>query len=314
MAASDLLTIDDFELLPAEAAENHELVEGELVDVSGNTPRHNELRDRLIALMLPWMRERGLGTAIAEQEFDFLGNAHGPDVSVLGPAKAAVLDLDRRVRRFVPDLAIEIASESDTYEGFMAKKERYLKSGTAEVWLFSIRTRELAIYGAQRTLTLRGADVASTDLMPGFSITIAELLSELRSPVPARVPARHAECVRHVLYPTALLRSGCAHSAAFQSPDLGIQIRQRLLHQIPVPGVLARFQFPKDPGARKIQSFPLSELFQFFRWNLLIERRTDLSLGRLNLRLDRFTFPTSCHTSIIRCGIAPGVALFLSNP
>src|ERR1039458_1057485 len=56
---------------------------------------------------------RGLGTAIAEQEFDFLGNAHGPDVSVMGPAKAALIDLDRRVQRFVPDLAIEVASESD---------------------------------------------------------------------------------------------------------------------------------------------------------------------------------------------------------
>ena len=60
---------------------------------------------------LPWMRERGLGTAIAEQEFDFLGNAHGPDVPVMGPAKAALIDLDRRVQRFVPDLAIEVASE-----------------------------------------------------------------------------------------------------------------------------------------------------------------------------------------------------------
>ena len=179
MPASTLLTIDDFERLPAEAAENHELVEGELVDVSGNTPRHNKLRDRLLALMLSWMTEHGLGTAIAEQEFDFLGNAHGPDVSVLRPAKAALLDLDRRVQRFVPDLAIEIASPSDTYDGLLAKKERYLKSGTAEVWWFSLRSRELAVYGAHRTLILRGSDVASTDLMPGFSITVEELLHGL---------------------------------------------------------------------------------------------------------------------------------------
>src|ERR1039457_4120466 len=176
MPRSTLLTIDDFELLPAEAAENHELVEGELVEVSGNTPRQNKLRDWLVALMLPWRTERGLGTAIAEQEFDFLGNAHGPDVSVMGPAKAALLDLDRRVQRFVPDLAIEVASQSDTYEGLLAKKERYLKSGTAEVWLFSLRTRELAIYGADRNLALRGADAITTDLMPGFSITVEELL------------------------------------------------------------------------------------------------------------------------------------------
>jgi Uma2 family endonuclease len=179
MSTSTLLTIDDFELLPAEAAENHELVGGELVDVSGNTPRHNNLRDRLTAMMLPWITERGLGTAIAEQEFDFLGNAHGPDVSVLGPAKAALLDLDRRVQRFAPDLAIEIASPSDTYEGLLAKKERYLKSGTVEVWLFSLPTRELGIYGERRTLTLRGADAITTDLMPEFAITVEELLQGL---------------------------------------------------------------------------------------------------------------------------------------
>ena len=179
MPTSTLLTIDDFERLPAEAAENHELVEGELVDVSGNTPRHNELRDRLTALMLPWLTERGLGKAIAEQEFDLLGNAHGPDVSVMGPAKASLIDLDRRVQRFVPDLAIEVASQSDTYEGLLAKKERYLKSGVAEVWLFSLRTRELAIYGVHRNLTLRGADAVTTDLMPGFSITVEELLRGL---------------------------------------------------------------------------------------------------------------------------------------
>jgi Uma2 family endonuclease len=179
LATSTSLTTDDFELLPAEAAENHELVEGELVDVSGNTPRHNKLRDRLTALMLPWMTERGLGTVISEQEFDFLGNAHGPDVCVLTPAKAALLDLDRRVQRFVPDLAIEVASQSDTYEGLLAKKERYLESGVAEVWLFSLRTRELAIYGMHRNVTLRGADAVTTDLMPGFSITVEELLQGL---------------------------------------------------------------------------------------------------------------------------------------
>jgi Uma2 family endonuclease len=179
MATSTLLTIDDFERLPAEVAENHELVSGELVDVSGNTPRHNKLRDRLMALLLPWITARDLGTAIAEQEFDFLDNAHGPDVSVMGPDKAAMLDLDRRVQRFVPDLAIEIASASDTYEGILTKRARYLNSGVGEVWLFSLRTRELAVSGGQRNITLRNTDAITTDLMPGFSITVEELLAGL---------------------------------------------------------------------------------------------------------------------------------------
>ena len=47
---------------------------------------------------------------IAEQEYDFFGNAHGPDVSFFSKEKRAFLDMYKRVQRFVPDLAIEIAS------------------------------------------------------------------------------------------------------------------------------------------------------------------------------------------------------------
>ncbi len=93
-----------------------------------------------------------------------------------------------------------------------------------------------------------------------------------------------------------------ARGAPVQTRQLGVQIRQRLLHQIPVSGVLARFQFPKDPGARKLQAFLLPEQLHFLRGHPLVERRTDQGLGRLNLRLDRLTFPTSCHTSIILLG------------
>jgi hypothetical protein len=39
------LTIEEFEQLPDALAHNHELVDGELVDVSGNTGGHNSLRD-----------------------------------------------------------------------------------------------------------------------------------------------------------------------------------------------------------------------------------------------------------------------------
>src|SRR4051794_19267974 len=169
MATTTLLTIDDFERLPSEVAENHELVEGALIDVSGNTPRHNLLRDSLLELMRPLAR-RHAGTVIAEQEYEFQGNAHGPDVSFFGQSKQALMDIDKRVQRFVPDLAIEIASASDTYEGLLIKKDRYLQAGTSEVWLISPRTHEIAIYRLDHVLTLQGQGQIKTDLLPGLSI------------------------------------------------------------------------------------------------------------------------------------------------
>jgi Uma2 family endonuclease len=178
-ATTSLLTIDDFERLPSDLAKNRELVDGELVDVSGNNPDHNWLRDYLVALLIPYVAEYGLGRVISEQEYDFEGNAHGPDVSFFGPEKVLLIDRKKRVQRFVPDLAVEIASDSDTYEGLMRKRNRYVRAGTAEVWLISPEAREVVIHTTRLTRALRGGDAITTDLLPGFSVTVERLFQGL---------------------------------------------------------------------------------------------------------------------------------------
>jgi Uma2 family endonuclease len=175
MATSTLLTIDDFERLPAEIAENHELVNGELIYVPGNIPEHIWLKDYLGDVMRQVVRNGSLGVVCAEQEYEFQGNAHAPDISFYGLDKLAIVERKKRVQRFVPDLAIEIASQSDTYDGLLQKMQRYLDSGTQEVWLISIENRQIAIY--PRVRVLRGSDELSTPLIPGFSITVEQLFA-----------------------------------------------------------------------------------------------------------------------------------------
>ena len=67
MAAVTGLTIEEFEQLPEALARNHELVDGELVDVSGNNGQHNLFRDFLVELLRPFVREHRLCVVIAEQ-------------------------------------------------------------------------------------------------------------------------------------------------------------------------------------------------------------------------------------------------------
>jgi Uma2 family endonuclease len=117
----DDLTIEDFEKLPDALAHNHELVDGKLVDVSDRIGFHHMLRDELSGLLHSSVREHQLGRVIAEQDFDFDGNAHGPDISFFGPEKAKRTDRDRRVQLFVPDLAIEIISPNDKFEAVFTK-------------------------------------------------------------------------------------------------------------------------------------------------------------------------------------------------
>ena len=178
MAATTRLTIEDFEKLPSDQAKNHELVDGELIEMSGDTLRHNQVRDRLIARLLPLVQTNKLGSIVAEQEYDFDGNAHGPDVSFFGPAKRHLTDPNKRVQRFVPDLAIEIVSQNDTFEALWRKKDRYRNCGTAEVWIVSPATEEVFVYSAQGVRVVTGQQELSSDLLPGFSTSVIDIFQE----------------------------------------------------------------------------------------------------------------------------------------
>jgi Uma2 family endonuclease len=173
------LTIDDFEKLPHELAYYHELVDGELVDVSGNTPNHNGLRDLLIALLLPFVKEHKLGRVVGEQEYQFGQNAHGPDVTFVLPARAKLFNGKLRVQRFVPDLAIEIVSESDTFAKLVRKVDRYRKCGTQEAWIIDIDSRKAFVFSKGRNTILEDDGLFQPSLIPGFSIRLGDLFDQL---------------------------------------------------------------------------------------------------------------------------------------
>ncbi len=175
MQLASPLTIDDFERLPDELALNHELVDGELVDVSGNTLIHNRLRDAFISLLRDYVKKNGLGEIVSEQEFDFGGNAHGPDVSFYGPNKLKLCEEARRVQRFVPDLAIEIVSENDTFKKLVKKADRYRKCGTKEAWIIDPDSRTAFLYSDALKTILDENGVFQSSFIPGFSIRIGEL-------------------------------------------------------------------------------------------------------------------------------------------
>jgi Uma2 family endonuclease len=175
MATVTGLTIEEFEQLPDALAHNHELVDGELVDVSGNSYGHNDLRDLLVELLRPYVRQHKLGRVVAEQEFEFEENAHGPDVSFFGNEKVELVDRKLRVQRFVPDLAIEIASQGERFEPLLQKLLRYRRCGTKEVYLFSMAARQVFVYSERGTVVLSESDEFRSELIPGFSIRIGDL-------------------------------------------------------------------------------------------------------------------------------------------
>ena len=180
MAIISGLTIEDYEKLPDALALNHELVDGELVDVSGNTGNHNAFRDLIAALLLFYVRDHKLGRVLAEQEYQFGDNANGPDVSFFGAGKMQLYNGNLRVQRFVPDLAIEIVSQTDRFEALMKKGQRYREHGTREVWIFSIGLRLAHVLATRGWVVLDENEQFSSDLIPGFSIRIGDLFDRIQ--------------------------------------------------------------------------------------------------------------------------------------
>lgn len=179
MAVATGLSIEDFEKLPDDLAHYRELVDGELIDVSGNTLEHNDMRDLLAERLRAFVRAKKLGRVMTEQEFAFGANAHGPDLTFCGPAKASLCDRKRRVQLFVPDLAIEIASENDRFNSLLKKIHRYRDAGTREAWIISIETREAFVYSESGDRVLSENGEFSSPLLPGFAVSLRELFDSI---------------------------------------------------------------------------------------------------------------------------------------
>ena len=116
---------------------------------------------------------------ICEQEYDFDGNAHGPDSSFFGSVKQSLVNPDKRVQKFVPDFAIEVVSLNDPFARLVRKKDRYQKCGTREVWIISPEPREVYIFSDRGDRILREDAELSTDLIPGWSLPVRTLFESL---------------------------------------------------------------------------------------------------------------------------------------
>ncbi len=86
------------------------------------------------------------------------------------------------MQRFVPDLAIEIASADDTFFALLRKKERYRRCGTDEVWILAPETCEMLVYSSRGDRILSGDAELSSELLPGFRIPVRRLFEGAGEP------------------------------------------------------------------------------------------------------------------------------------
>jgi Uma2 family endonuclease len=159
-----------------------DLVRGVLVREPRPGGPHGSMQILLGHFLTVWARPRG---ARVTAESGYVLEEDPP--TLRGPDLAVVLDA-RTGKGLVggwipgaPDVAIEILSPSDRSGAMQEKTLDYLAAGAREVWIVDPAARTVTVFeasGAARLLrdtdTLSGGDV-----LPGFSLSLAELFADL---------------------------------------------------------------------------------------------------------------------------------------
>jgi Uma2 family endonuclease len=178
MAATTLLTSDQFLALPEEFDQNgnrikDELIGGEVVKMAFPSLPHDLIKNRINGILIRYLDSHpDLGllslVEIGAQVSDC--DAFAPDVCVVSRARLSSV---ARVFQGSPELAIEVVSPSDTAKHLERKVDAYLQGGAKSVWIVFPEARSVTVHTAESVRKLK-ADQSITDpLLPGFSLPVA---------------------------------------------------------------------------------------------------------------------------------------------
>ena len=178
-------TVDDVWRLEAaneNPLEKYYLIDGELCIKMAPTELHGEIAAEIARLIGNYAVERGLGRVGIETGFHPPGSRGTvllPDVSFISKARMARRARDSYVPH-MPDLAVEVISPSQSWAQVRRKAERYLRHGTALVWLIDPRAKRAEVWrpGAEQRETIpQDGELSGEEILPGFRLPLRQILS-----------------------------------------------------------------------------------------------------------------------------------------
>jgi Uma2 family endonuclease len=176
------LTVKDLEKLQTQLCEVHldyqlELIDGKIIVMGPSDIVSSEIGAELIRLLANWIKPRKLGRVFDSSGGFILPNSDltAPDVSFVSAER-----LRRSPRYFgelVPDLVVEIKSQSDRIKPLKEKIQSFLSMGARVGILVDPDKHTVTIYrtDSDPVLLTDGDVLTLPELFPGWEVKISEL-------------------------------------------------------------------------------------------------------------------------------------------
>jgi Uma2 family endonuclease len=181
-APSTRLTVANLEQLQAILSEAHldyqlELVDGKIIVMGPSDIVSSEIGAEFSRLLLNWVKPRKLGRVFESSGGFILPNSdlRAPDISFVVAER--LKKSKRYFAELVPDLVVEIKSQSDRLKPLREKIRSFLELGAQVGILIDPDKRTVTIYTpTDEPVVLRDGDILSIpQLLPGWEVPIAEL-------------------------------------------------------------------------------------------------------------------------------------------
>ncbi|MDX2140504.1 MAG: Uma2 family endonuclease [Chloroflexota bacterium] len=177
------VSLDEFHALtdrPENADHRLELIDGEIVEKSMPKPMHGLVFHLIYILLHTFLAKNPIGQIFAEVQFEVPGEDYAPipDIAFVSDTQPK-FDLYKNIP-FMPALAIEIQSPSQSDLEMVEKAHYYLKHGGQMVWLvYADRQLIEVLTRTERKLLTRDQTIDGGAVLPGFQAAVADMFPQI---------------------------------------------------------------------------------------------------------------------------------------
>lgn len=178
-------TEDDVIRINEEEDGLYELVDGTLVEKAVGAEESN-IGWLIGHIIGSYLDRNPIGTCLGADGFLRIsaGLVRAPDLSFISYAKLRNRKLPKKpVPHLIPDLAIEVISKSNTPAEIRRKLGEYFAAGVRLAWVIDPRKRTARVHrsAGRSSLVREHQSLDGGDVLPGFSVRLAELFRDLEA-------------------------------------------------------------------------------------------------------------------------------------
>ena len=167
---------------PANSGPRYQLINGELIEMSGATYAHQAFLLQLIMQLAMQVESLGIGEILPApydvhmNEF----NTYQPDLLFVSNDRRGILG--QSAASGAPDVVVEILSDSTRRRDLNEKLPIYAANGVREVWIVDLDAATVTVHSGDGDTfapirTFAASDTLTSDAMPGVAIDLSPIFA-----------------------------------------------------------------------------------------------------------------------------------------